>query len=196
MRQGEVRRDTKETQILVSLNVDGAAQADVCTGVGFLDHMLTHVARHGLFDLRVEAKGDLEVDPHHTVEDIGICLGKALNDALKNPTGLMRFGHAAVPMDESLAEVAVDFSGRPFLSFDVAFPHSRVGEFDVELVEEFFRAFAMNARLTLHVVLRYGTNVHHAIEGIFKAFARALAEAVRLDPRIHDVPSTKGTLET
>ncbi len=196
MRRAEINRETKETQIQVVLNLDGTAQAEVDTGVGFMDHMLAHVARHGLFDLRIEAKGDLEVDPHHTIEDLGICLGKAFNEALKTPKGLVRFGHAVVPMDESLAEVAVDFSGRPFLAFQVAFPHSRVGEFDVELVEEFFRAFAMNSRVTLHIVLRYGNNAHHAIEAIFKAFARALAQAVRIEPRVKDVPSTKGMLET
>jgi len=196
MRRAQVDRKTKETQIRVTLNLDGTAQASVSTGVGFMDHMLAHLARHGLFDLDVEARGDLEIDPHHTVEDVGICLGKAFSDALEDPTGIRRFGHAVVPMDEALAEVAVDCSGRPFLSFQVAFPHSRVGEFDAELVEEFFRAFAMNSRFSVHVVLRYGTNVHHAIEAIFKAFARALSEAVRTDPRVKDVPSTKGMLET
>jgi imidazoleglycerol-phosphate dehydratase len=146
--------------------------------------------------LTVHAKGDLEIDPHHTVEDLGICLGKAFAEALKDPKGLTRFGHAVVPMDESLAEAAVDFSGRPFLAFDASFGHSRVGEFDVELVEEFFRAFAMNSRVTLHVILRYGNNVHHGIEGIFKAFARAMRQAVQLDPTEKGIPSTKGTIET
>ena len=195
MRRAEITRQTNETQIHVALTVDGAGQADVDTGVGFLDHMLTQLARHGLFDISVKASGDLHVDSHHTVEDIGICLGKAFNDALKDPTGMVRFGQAVIPMDESLAEVVVDFSGRPFLAFDVTFPRSRTGDFDVELVEEFFRAFAMNSRVTLHVILRYGANVHHVIEAIFKAFARALAQAVCLDPRIKDVPSTKGMIE-
>lgn len=195
MRRAEITRQTKETQIQVSVDLDGTGQADVETGVGFLDHMLTHLARHGLFDVRVKASGDLNVDPHHTVEDIGICLGKAFSDALTNPKGMVRFGQAVIPMDESLAEVALDFSGRPFLAFDVRFPGSRTGDFDVELVEEFFRAFAMNSRVTLHIVLRYGANVHHAIEAIFKAFARALTQAVRLDPRVKDVPSTKGMIE-
>ena len=195
-RRVTVARETKETQIELDLSLDGTGQAEVDTGVGFMDHMLAHLARHGLFDLRVQAKGDLEVDPHHTVEDIGICLGKAFNDAVKEPVGLVRFGHAVVPMDEALAEVVVDFSGRPFLEFDADFPQGRVGGFDIELVEEFFRAFAMNGRVTLHVVLRYGSNAHHAVEGIFKAFARALSEAVRVDPRVKEVPSTKGVLGT
>jgi imidazoleglycerol-phosphate dehydratase len=149
-----------------------------------------------LFDLKVAAKGDLDVDAHHTVEDVGICLGKAVLQALGNGSGIVRFGHAVIPMDEALAEAAVDISGRPFLSFQAPFAGGRVGKFDAELVEEFFRAFAVNGRMTLHVVLRYGNNVHHSIEGVFKAFARALAEAVRLDPRVKDVPSTKGMLET
>jgi len=195
-RGAEVARKTRETAIEVSIELDGAGQAEVHTGVGFLDHMLTHIAKHGLFDLRVTAKGDLQVDDHHTVEDVGICLGKAVLKAVEQPVGLVRFGHAVVPMDEALAEVAVDFSGRPFLAFEAEFHRERVGQFDAELVEEFFRAFAVNSRTTLHVILRKGTNVHHAIEALFKAFARALAEAVRQDPRIKDVPSTKGMLET
>jgi imidazoleglycerol-phosphate dehydratase len=156
--------------------------------------MLTHLARHGLFDLAVTAKGDLEIDAHHTVEDVGICLGKALLQALGDSVGVVRFGHAVVPMDEALAEVAVDLSGRPFLAFEAAFPRGRVGDFDAELVEEFFRAFAVNSRTTIHVVLRHGSNVHHSIEAMFKAFARALSEAVRVDPRVKAIPSTKGTL--
>jgi len=204
MRRAEISRKTKETQIRVALNIDGEGQAAINTGVGFLDHMLTHVARHGLFDLRIDAKGDLQVDPHHTVEDIGICLGKACNEALKKPVkedpgnvavGLVRFGHAVIPMDEALAEVAVDFSGRPFLLFEAPFAHSKVGEFDVELVEEFFRAFAMNSRSTIHILLRHGSNVHHGIEAIFKAFARAVAQAVLIDPCVKGVPSTKGIIE-
>jgi len=205
MRQAEVSRRTKETQVKVVLTLDGEGQASINTGVGFLDHMLNHVARHALFDLRIEAKGDLYVDAHHTVEDIGICLGRALNEALKKPVedersnatvGLVRFGHAVIPMDEALAEVAVDFSGRPWLEFRADFARARVGEFDVELVEEFFRAFAMNSRSTLHIVLRYGGNVHHAVEAIFKAFARALGKAVLIDPCVKEVPSTKGLIET
>jgi len=196
MRRAEIIRETKETRIRVSLDLDGLGSAEIRTGVGFLDHMLNHVARHGRIDLRVDAEGDLDIDPHHTVEDIGICLGKAFSKALKDPTGLVRFGHAVIPMDESLAEVAVDFSGRPFLAFQVDFAGRRIGEFDVELVEEFFRAFAMNSRANLHIVLRYGNNVHHAVEAIFKAFARAVLQAVAVDPRVKDVPSTKGVLET
>lgn len=194
MRRAEVSRETKETRIRLRLNLDGSGLMNIESGVGFLDHMLTHITRHGLFDLDVTAKGDLQVDAHHTVEDIGICLGKAFAQALGDMAGITRFGHAVVPMDEALAEVAIDISGRPFLSFDAAFPQGRVGEFDAELVEEFFRAFAVNSKTTLHVVLRHGSNVHHCIEGIFKAFARALAAAVKTDPRVSGVPSTKGTL--
>ena len=196
MRHATLTRETKETKIEVSIDLDGSGLAEVNSGIGFLDHMLTHVARHGLFDVRVAAKGDLEVDAHHTVEDVGICLGKAFAQAVGTPAGLVRFGHAVIPMDEALAEVSVDFSGRPFLAFGATLPRERVGEFDAELVEEFFRAFAVNCRVTLHIGLRYGNNVHHSIEAIFKAFARALGEAVRRDPRVQDVPSTKGTLET
>ena len=196
MRRSKITRKTKETSIAVSVDLDGSGRAEVETGIGFLDHMLTHVGRHGLFDLKVSAKGDLDVDAHHTVEDVGICLGKAFLQALGDGAGIVRFGHAVVPMDESLAEAAVDISGRPFLSFQAPFAGGRVGKFDAELVEEFFRAFAVNGRMTLHVVLRYGGNVHHSIEGVFKAFARALSEAVRLDARVKDVPSTKGMLET
>jgi len=199
MRQADISRETKETRISLHLNLDGAGQSDVSTGVGFLDHMLTHIARHGLFDLAVSAQGDLHIDAHHTVEDIGICLGKAFAQALaagpKGGAGLARFGHAVAPMDEALGEAAVDISGRPFLVFQADFPQGRVGEFDAELVEEFFRAFAVNARVTLHLSARYGNNVHHMIEGMFKAFARAMREAVQLDPRVTDVPSTKGMLE-
>lgn len=194
-RRARIARETKETKIEVDLLLDGAGQSEINTGVGFMDHMLTHVARHGLFDLNVRAKGDLEVDAHHTVEDVGICLGKAFAEAVGDGRGLTRFGHAVVPMDETLAEAAVDFSGRPFLMFDARFAATRVGEFDVELVEEFFRAFAVNSRVTLHVVLRYGSNVHHAVEGIFKAFARALRSAVAIDARVEGVPSTKGMIE-
>ncbi len=195
VRKGRITRKTKETQIQVTVSLDGRGEAEVATGVGFFDHMLTHLARHGGFDLVVKAKGDLHIDPHHTVEDVGICLGKAFLDAVAEPVGLVRFGHAVVPMDEALAEVAVDFSGRPFLHFDAALPQGRVGEFDIELAEEFLRAFSVNARMTVHVVLRYGKNTHHCIEAMFKAFARALGEAMRCDARVQGVPSTKGMLE-
>ena len=195
MREAHIARETAETRIEVQLNLDGTGTCEVATGVRFFDHMLTHVARHGLFDLEVAAQGDLEVDGHHTVEDVGICLGQAFLKALGDRKGLVRFGHAVIPMDEALAEVALDFSGRPFLSFEADLPRGRVGEFDSELTEEFFRAFAVNSRATLHIMLRNGTNLHHCIEGIFKAFARALRGAAGLDPRVTDVPSTKGMLE-
>ena len=194
-RTATLSRKTAETQIEVSVNIDGTGTIDAKTGVGFFDHMLTHIAKHGLFDIKVDAKGDLEIDAHHTVEDVGICLGKAFAQALGDMKGIVRFGHAVVPMDETLAEVAIDFSGRPFLAFNADLPRAKVGEFDSELTEEFFRAFAVNSRTTLHVVLRYGTNLHHCIEGIFKAFARALDRATQLDPRVSGVPSTKGMLE-
>jgi imidazoleglycerol-phosphate dehydratase len=193
MRQAEVTRETKETKIAVRMHLDGSGQADIHSGVGFLDHMLTHLARHALFDLAITAQGDLEIDAHHTVEDVGICLGKALLQALGDAVGVVRFGHAVVPMDEALAEVSVDLSGRPFLAFEAAFPRGRVGDFDAELVEEFFRAIAVNSRTTIHVALRHGSNVHHSIEAMFKALARALSEAVRIDPRVKAIPSTKGT---
>lgn len=195
-RRAELDRSTKETRIKVAWNLDGEGNADVETGVGFFDHMLTHIARHGLFDLEVKAEGDLEIDAHHTVEDVGICLGKVFAKALGEPAGIRRYGHAVVPMDEALAEVAIDVSGRPFLVFEAELEKGRVGEFDSELTEEFFRAFAVNSRTTLHIVLRYGQNTHHCIEGIFKAFARALDNAVTADPRVTGVPSTKGMLET
>jgi len=194
MRQAEIKRETKETSIEVVLELDGGGNADVETGIGFFDHMLTSLARHGLFDLTVAARGDLEVDDHHTVEDVGICLGKVFAKAVGDASGIVRFGHAVIPMDEAMAEAAVDVSGRPFLVYQASYPRGRTGEFDAELVEEFLRAFAVNANITLHVVLRHGSNVHHCIEAIFKALARALAAAVRKDPRVTGVPSTKGSL--
>ncbi len=196
MREAIIERETGETRITLKLVLDGSGQSDVNTGVGFFDHMLTHIARHGLFDLDIAASGDLEVDAHHTVEDVGICLGKAFLQALGTLEGIQRFGHAVVPMDEALAEAAVDFSGRPFLRFEGDLPRGKLGEFDSELTEEFLRAFAVNSRTTLHVVLRAGSNLHHCIEGIFKAFARALDDAVQTDSRVRGVPSTKGMLET
>lgn len=195
-RLARLERKTKETDIRVAVNLDGGGTARVATGIGFFDHMLTHLARHGGFDLEVEAQGDLHIDAHHTVEDVGICLGKAFLDAIGQPVGLMRYGHAVVPMDEALAEAAVDFSGRPFLVFDADLPRGLVGEFDTELAEEFMRAFAVNARLTAHLGLRYGQNAHHCIEALFKAFARALGEALSVNPHASGVPSTKGMLET
>jgi imidazoleglycerol-phosphate dehydratase len=196
VRNARITRDTKETQITVELTLDGEGRAEVETGIGFFDHMLTHLARHSLINLKVAATGDLHIDPHHTVEDVGICIGKALLQAVGDGSGLTRYGHAVVPMDEALAEAAVDFSGRPFLVFAADLPVGRVGEFDIELTEEFLRALAVNARMTLHVVLRHGKNAHHCIEGIFKAFARALGKSLSPDPRIKGVPSTKGMLET
>ncbi len=196
MRSAELKRETKETRICVSINLDGTGDARVDTGIGFFDHMLDHLARHGGFDLAVKAEGDLHIDAHHTVEDVGICLGKAFTDALGRPEGITRYGHAVVPMDETLAEAVVDISGRPFLRYAADVPGERIGAFDVALAEEFLRAFAVNARITLHVVLRHGTNAHHCVEGVFKAVARSLRQAVRLDPRVSGMPSTKGTLET
>ena len=196
MRKADVKRDTKETSIEVHVSLDGTGVSEVSTGVGFFDHMLDHVAKHGLFDIRVKAKGDLEVDAHHTIEDIGICLGQAFAQAVGSPEGLSRFGHAVLPMDDAMAEVAVDFSGRPYLVYRAQIPQEAVGEFDIELAEEFFRAFAMNSRITLHIVLRYGTNAHHCIEVMFKAFAKALSRALQIDERVQGVPSTKGMLES
>lgn len=196
MRQAELERETKETRIKVRVNLDGEGRSEIATGIGFFDHMLVHLAKHGGFDLDVSAQGDLEIDAHHTVEDVGICLGQAFLKAVGTAEGLTRFGHAVLPMDEALAEAAVDFSGRPFLSYRADVPKTRVGDFDTELAEEFFRAFAMNGRITLHVVLRYGTNAHHCIEVIFKTFARALSQALSLDPNVKGVPSTKGVIET
>lgn len=195
MREGKKTRETAETRIKARVNLDGTGKADINTGVGFFDHMLHHVAKHGLFDLAVRAEGDLHIDAHHTVEDIGICLGKAFAEAIGDAKGISRYGSALVPMDEALAEVALDISGRPFLVFEAAFAASKVGEFDVELVEEFFRAFSSNSRMTLHVTLRRGRNVHHGIEAIFKALGRALRVAVARDDRETGVPSTKGMLE-
>lgn len=196
MRQAKIVRETKETQIQAEVCLDGSGDTEIDTGVGFFDHMLTHLGKHGLFDVKVAAKGDLHIDAHHTVEDVGICLGQAFLKAAGDGTGLARFGHAVLPMDEALAEVAIDFSGRPYLVFRADIPKTKVGDFDSELVEEFFRAFAMNSRMTVHVNLRYGSNVHHCIEIIFKAFAKSLCRALEIDPRIKGVLSTKGVLET
>lgn len=196
MRKAELQRNTNETKIRVAVNLDGEGRAEVKTGVGFFDHMLTHLARHGQFDITVEADGDLHIDAHHTVEDVGICLGQAFLQAVGEPKGLTRYGHAVVPMDEALAEAAVDFSGRPYLVFQAELPPVMLGDFDVELAEEFLRAFAVNSRMTVHVILRYGKNTHHCVEGMFKAFARALGEALRVDPRVKGVPSTKGMLQS
>ncbi|WP_346354808.1 imidazoleglycerol-phosphate dehydratase HisB [Azotosporobacter soli] len=193
-RRGEISRSTSETQIAVCIALDGEGQGEINSGIGFFDHMLQLFARHGLLDLTVHAIGDLEVDCHHTVEDCGIALGQALAIALGDKAGITRYGTAWVPMDEALAMVSLDISGRPFLVFDAALPQIRLGEFDLEMVEEFFRALAIQAGLTLHIRLQSGKNAHHMVEAIFKAFGRALREAVRIDPAIKGVMSTKGVL--
>jgi imidazoleglycerol-phosphate dehydratase len=192
-RTAERERSTAETQIRLSLDLDGG-EASAATGVGFLDHMLDLLARHGRLGLRVEASGDLETGAHHTVEDVGIVLGQALDEALGDRAGIRRYGSAVVPMDESLAECAIDVSGRPLCVFDAELPATSIAGFDTELTEEFFRAVANSAKLTLHVSVRYGTNAHHIIEAAFKAFAKALRVAVSIDPEESGVPSTKGTL--
>ena len=193
-RTAQIERQTAETRVSLRLGLDGTGRAEVSTGVGFLDHMLTHVAVHGLFDLAVEARGDLHVDAHHTVEDVGICLGRALSEALGDRAGLVRFGEACVPMDEALAQVVVDVSGRAHLSYDDAIPPGKVGEIDTELFREFFEGLARSAGITLHVRVLAGRNSHHKAEAVFKAFGRALDAATRRDPRRSGVPSTKGSL--
>jgi imidazoleglycerol-phosphate dehydratase len=195
-RRAEISRETSETAITVALGLDGEGRADIATGIGFLDHMLTALARHGLFDLKVQAKGDLHIDFHHTTEDVGIVIGQCLRQALGDKRGIRRYGAAVIPMDEALAEAAVDISGRPFLAWSVTFAQPKIGEMDTELFEEFFRALAFNAGITLHVTQKAGTNAHHVAEACFKALARALREAVEPDPRaISAIPSTKGILE-
>jgi imidazoleglycerol-phosphate dehydratase len=194
-RTASLVRATSETDIRLSLDLDGGGRAEIATGIGFLDHMLTAFARHALFDLEVRAKGDLHVDFHHTTEDVGIVLGRAIAQAVGDKRGIRRFGHALVPMDEALAEAAVDISGRPFLAWSVAFRQPRIGEMDTELFEEFFRALAFNALVTLHLTQKAGSNAHHVAEACFKATARALRMAVEHDPRAGDaIPSTKGAL--
>jgi imidazoleglycerol-phosphate dehydratase len=193
-RTSVIERKTGETQIAIELNLDGQGQSEIATGIGFFDHMLILWAKHGLFDLKVKANGDLEVDGHHTVEDAGIVLGTAIKEALGDKKGIKRYGTAFVPMDEALAFVSLDISGRPYLVFDAELPGGSVGGFDTELVEEFLRALAVHAGLTLHVRLLYGKNAHHMVEGIFKALGRALSEACLKDERIVGVMSTKGVL--
>ncbi|MCL2075252.1 MAG: imidazoleglycerol-phosphate dehydratase HisB [Betaproteobacteria bacterium] len=195
MRQAEINRNTLETRIRVRLDLDGSGKAHLATSVPFLDHMLDQIARHGQFDLEIEATGDLAVDAHHTVEDVGIALGQAITQALGDKTGLNRYGHACVPLDESLSRVVVDLSGRPGLFMEADFARASVGQLDTELFEEFFRALVNHAGLTLHIDNLKGKNTHHQIESIFKAFARALSMAVMPDPRgAGGIPSTKGTL--
>jgi imidazoleglycerol-phosphate dehydratase len=186
-------RKTQETEILLELSLDGG-EASTSTGVGFLDHMLELLARHGRLGLRIEASGDLETGAHHTTEDVGIVLGQALDEALGDRAGIRRYGSALVPMDEALGECAIDISGRPYCAFDADLPATSIAGFDTELAEEFFRAVANSAKLTLHIWVRSGTNAHHMVEAAFKAFARALREAVEIDPGEGGVPSTKGTL--
>ena len=193
-RRAEIERKTAETQISIKLNLDGEGTCDIATGIGFLDHMLTLLAKHSFMDLTVKAKGDLEVDSHHTVEDIGIVLGEALREALGDKAGIHRYGNCFIPMDETLAQACLDFSGRPFLIFGAEIPKIKLGNYDTEMTEEFFRAIAMHCGLTLHIRVLYGSNVHHIIEAVFKAFARAVAEAAAVDPKVKGVMSSKGVL--
>jgi len=194
-RQARVERKTKETEVTLQLSLDGTGSAKIQTPIPFFSHMLEAWARHGLMDLAVEASGDVEVDIHHTVEDVGIVLGRALREALGDKKGIVRYGAAFVPMDEALVQASVDVSGRPFLVFNVPVARARVSNFDLDMLQEFFRAFAFNAEITLHVTMHYGHNLHHIAEAVFKAVGRSLAEATRLNPRITGVlPSTKGAL--
>jgi len=195
MRTAQVTRNTLETQITVSINLDGTGKAELASGLGFLDHMLDQIARHGMMDISVQAKGDLHIDAHHTVEDIGITLGQAFAKAIGDKKGIVRYGHSYVPLDEALSRVVLDISGRPGLEFGVEFTRARIGDFDVDLIHEFFQGFVNHALVTLHVDNLKGHNAHHQAETIFKAFGRALRMAVQDDPRMAGVmPSTKGTL--
>ncbi|MEC1715189.1 imidazoleglycerol-phosphate dehydratase HisB [Schinkia azotoformans] len=194
VREASVERRTNETDIKLSFAVDGEGQSKLETSVPFLTHMLDLFTKHGQFNLTIDAVGDVEIDDHHTTEDIGICLGQALREALGDKKGIKRYGNAFVPMDEALAQVVVDLSNRPHLEFRAELPSARVGTFDTELVHEFLWKFALEARMNLHVIVHYGHNTHHIIEAIFKAFGRALDEATMIDPRVKGVPSTKGML--
>ena len=195
MRKAEIKRKTKETDIAVAVDLDGTGKADIATGIGFLDHMLEQVARHGLIDMKISAKGDLHIDQHHTAEDVGIALGQALKKALGDMKGITRYADVHLPMDEALTRSAVDVSGRPFLVWRVKFTRGKIGDFDTELVREFFQALAQNAAITLHVENLHGRNNHHIAESCFKAVARVLRAAFAIDPRNSgSVPSTKGTL--
>lgn len=196
VRKARIARKTRETDIEIAIDLDGIGRADISTGIGFFDHMLDQIARHGLVDLDISAKGDLHIDMHHTVEDTGIVLGQAIAKALGDKRGIRRYASIDLPMDETLTRVAVDFSGRPFLVFRTKFARPKIGELDTELVQEFFQALSMHAGITLHIETFYGANNHHIAESCFKGFARVLRDAVAVDPRIADmVPSTKGTLE-
>ena len=195
MRKSEIKRDTAETKIALTLDLDGTGKSDIATGCGFLDHMLTLFAKHGRFDLTVDCDGDIDVDDHHTVEDIGICLGNAFSEALGDKKGIIRYGSFTLPMDEALIMCAVDISGRDYLAYRLEIPTEKVGTFDTELVEEFMLAFTRNAGLTLHIIQLSGTNSHHIIEGTFKCLARTLRQAVNIDEKFKDeIPSTKGVL--
>ena len=193
-RTAKATRKTKETDISVTINLDGSGNAEISTGIGFFDHMLEGFAKHGFFDLKCNVKGDLQVDGHHTVEDAGIVLGQAIAKAVGDKKGICRYGYFILPMDDALALCAVDLCGRPYLNFDCTFPTERVGELDTELVREFFYAVSYSAGMNLHIKMFYGINSHHMIEAAFKAFAKALDQAVSFDPRVKDVLSTKGTL--
>jgi imidazoleglycerol-phosphate dehydratase len=193
-RRASIQRNTQETRISVTIDLDGRGEGRLQTGLPFLDHMLDQVARHGVVDLDVVAEGDLHIDAHHTVEDVGITLGQAFHEALGDKRGIRRYGHAYVPLDEALARVVVDFSGRPGLVYKVSFPRARIGSFDVDLFKEFFQGFVNHARATLHIDALRGDNAHHIAETVFKAWGRALRMAAELDPRAHGVPSTKGSL--
>jgi len=194
MREAEVKRTTKETSIYVKLNLDGTGKADIDTGVGFLNHMMTLVAVHGMFDLVIKATGDLDVDCHHTVEDVGIAFGDSLKQALGDKKGIHRYGSCLLPMDEALAEIILDISGRPYLVWNADIPRNMLGTFDTEMGEDFFRALAVHSDMTLHINLPYGRNTHHMLEAIFKGFGRALSMAVAMDPRVHGIMSSKGML--
>ncbi|RCX33267.1 imidazoleglycerol-phosphate dehydratase HisB [Thioalbus denitrificans] len=193
-RNARINRETLETQVTVSIDLDGTGTARIDTGIPFLDHMLDQVARHGLIDIEIEARGDLHIDAHHTVEDIGITLGQALAQALGDKRGIRRYGHAYVPLDEALSRVVVDFSGRPGLEYHVEYPRARIGDFDVDLFREFFQGLVNHARITLHLDALRGSNAHHVAETLFKALGRALRMAAEPDPRAQGIPSTKGVL--
>jgi len=193
-RRGRVRRETKETQVTVEMNLDGSGQVDIATGIGMLDHLLEQLPRHSLFDIMIQASGDIDRDPHHLIEDVGISLGRALAEALGERRGIVRMAHAVVPLDEALALVAVDLSGRGHAAVDLPFTSDRIGELPTEMIAHHLAAFAVEGRFNLHVRVLAGTNDHHKAEAAFKALARALGDATRIDPRISDIPSTKGTL--
>lgn len=193
-RTARVTRETKETAVTVELDLDGSGKNEISTGLPFFDHMLAQLAKHGLFDLTLTCRGDLEIDGHHTIEDVGITLGQAFAQAVGDKRGMTRYGHAYVPMDEVLARAVVDFSGRPWLVYQVENTRERIGTFEVEMAEHFWHSFAQHAQTTLHIAVLYGRNQHHILEGVFKAAARALMTATRRDVRVTDIPSTKGTL--